>query len=145
MGCQCLKSNGRSGQLDIVKQIIEAGCVVTVGEHEIRLTPPARSKIAHLFERPKDSDNLTPEESEFFSIHNTVVEAVKACIPGLRSSDAEQFVSLAGGYYSDLAEKAMQLCGMGIAIEHARGTIDKAMNAADEQPDSGGEADPTIV
>ena len=33
------KSNGRSsGQLDIVKQIIEAGCIVEVGQHKIRLS-----------------------------------------------------------------------------------------------------------
>ena len=129
--------------LDIAKQIIEAGCVVTVGEHEIRLTPPARSKIAHLFKRPKDSDKLTPEEAEFFSIQNTVVESVKACIPGLSASDAEQLVSLSGSFYGDLAENAMRLCGLGIAVEHARGQIDKAMNATNEAPDPDGEVDPT--
>ena len=134
------KSNGR-GQLDIVKQIIEAGCVVTVGEHKIRLSPPARATIAHLHQVPKDRDNLTDDEKEMFSIHNTVAESVKGCIPGLSLSDAEQLVSLAGGYYSDLAEKAMQLCGLGMAIEHARGKIDEAMQAGD----AGGEVDPTFA
>ena len=140
------KSNGRSGQLDIVKQIIEAGCVVTVGEHKIRLSPPARATIAHLHGAAKDADNPTAEETERFSMHNMAVESVKACIPGLERDSAEGLVALSGGEYSDLAEKAMQLCGLQFVYDFARGKVDEVLHNSTtltEAANEGGEVDPT--
>ena len=135
-------SKGPLAQLDIVKQIIEAGCVVNVGGYDVRLTPPARATIAHLHQPPKDPENPTAEENKELSLHNMAVESVKACIPGL-DLDAEGLVALSGGEYGDLAEKAMQLCGLELVLKFARGKIDEAMNATDEKPDSDGEVDPT--
>ena len=135
-------SKGALTQLDIVQQIIEKGCVVEVGGYEVRLTPPARSTIAHLHQTPKDKDKLTPEEDEMFSFHNTAVESVKACIPGL-GLDAEGLLALSGGDFGDLAGKAMQLCGLQVVHDFARSKVDEALNATDEQPASGGEVDPT--
>ena len=126
-------------QLELVHQIIEAGCVVQVGEHEIRLTPPARSKIAHLHQRPKDKDEMTPEENETFSMHNTAVESVKACIPGLAVHEAEQFVALSGGDNGELAEKAMELCGFEYVVDYTRNKIDEVIQGVD----SGSQVDPT--
>ena len=142
------KSNGRSsGQLDIVKQIIEAGCVVEVGAHKIRLTPPARSTIAHLHGAAKDADNPTAEETERFSIHNMAVESVKACIPELERDGAEQLVALSGGEYGDLAGKAMQLCGLQFVHDFARSKIDEALHpkTLTEAANEGGEVDPTFA
>ena len=105
------KSNGQSGQLDIVRQIIEAGCVVTVGEHEIRLTPPARATIAHLHQPTKDEGSPESRRTAKLSMYNMTAEAVKACIPGL-DLDGQGLVALSGGEFGELSEKAMHLCGL---------------------------------
>ena len=91
-----------------------------VGEHEVRLTPPARSTIAHLHQTPKEKDKLAPEENEMFSFHGSAVESVKACIPGLERDGAEVLVALSGGEFADLAGKAMQLCGLQVVHDFAR-------------------------
>ena len=82
---------------------------------------------------------MTPAENEMFSMHNTAVESVKACIPGLTIHDAEQFVALSGGDNGNLAEKAMELCGFEFVVDFARNKIDEAIQGAD--PD--GQVDPT--
>ena len=131
-------------QLELVQQILEAGCVVQVGEHEIRLVPPARAMIAHLHKTPGEGE-LTPEETERLSMYNMAAESVKACIPGLDIDSASGLVALAGGEFSTLAEKAMHLCGLQFVFDFSRGKVDEALHATDEKPDSGGELDPTIV
>ena len=148
------RSNGQNPmerQLEVISQIIEAGCVVEVGEHEIRLIPPARSTIAHLHGAAKDADNPTAEETERFSMHNMAVESVKACIPGLKRDGAEGLVALAGGEYGDLAEKAMQLCGLQFVFDFARVKVDEALDTTPktttltEAANRGGEVDPTFA
>ena len=142
------KSNGRSGQLDIVRQIIEAGCIVEVGQHKIRLSPPARATIGHLHETPKDAENRNRrKKTERFSLHNMAVESVKACIPELERAGAEQLVALSGGEYGDLAGKAMQLCGLQFVHDFARSKIDEALQTTTltEAANEGGEVDPTIA
>ena len=135
-------------QLDVIYQIIEAGCVVTVGEHEIRLVPPARSTIAHLHKTPNEGDNLTPEENERLSMYNMSGESVKACIPGLDIDGAFRLVALSGGEFGELAEKAMHLCGLKFVYDFARSKVDEAMHdpmTLTEAADEGGRLDPTIV
>ena len=125
-------------QLELVHQIIEAGCVVQVGEHEIRLSPPVRSTIAHLH---AGSD---------MSVYDMAAESVKACIPGLERDGAEGLIGLSGGEFGDLAEKAMQLCGLQFVYDFARRKIDEAMEDAPESTPTeaaaeGGQVDPIIV
>ena len=143
------KSNGRSGQLEIVKQIIEAGVVVTVGEHEIRLMPPARSTIAHLHQPTKEEGVLSREEEQRLSMYNMTAEAVSACIPGLDLDGARGLVALSGGEFCTLAEKAMHLCGLQFIFEFSRGKVDEALSGEGatltEAANEGGEVDPTIV
>ena len=136
-------------QLDLVQQIIEAGCVVMVGEHEIRLTPPARSTIAHLHEPTKQEGSLTREEEQKLSMYNMTAEAVAACIPGLDLDGARGLVALSGGEFCPLAEKAMDLCGLQFIYEFSRGKVEEALGepgaTLTESDSEGGTADPTFA
>ena len=146
------KSNGPSGQLDIVRQIIEAGCIVEVGDHKIRLSPPARATIAHLHQPTKEEGVLSREEEQRLSMYNMTAEAVKACIPGLDLDGARGLVALSGGEFCTLAEKAMHLCGLQFIFEFSRGKVDEALSGegagatlTEAAANEGGEVDPTIV
>ena len=134
-------------QLDLVNQILEAGVVVEVGEHTIRLFPPPRSKIAHLHQPIKEEGVLSPEEEQRLSMYNMTAEAVKACIPGLDLDGARGLVALSGGEFCTLAEKAMHLCGLQFILDFSRGRVNEALSGqavtTTEAANEGGELDPT--
>ena len=84
------------------------------------------------------------------SVYEMAAESVKACIPGLERDGAEGLVGLSGGEFGDLAEKAMQLCGLQFVYDFARRKIDEAMQDAPEPTlteaaNEGGQVDPTSV
>ena len=136
-------------QLELINSIINDGVVVKVGEHDIRLLPPPRSKVAHLHELPPPEEKMTAVERAKFSPYNIAIEVVKASIPGINADQAERLMMLAGGDRSLLAQKAGELCGLKTFFDFVESkiteVIDKAKGEIDKpnSHDTGGDLDPT--
>ena len=96
-------------QLELIDSIINDGVVVKVGEHDIRLIPPPRAKVAHLHQPPPPEEKMTDEVRDKFSLYNVSLESVQACIPGLNDDQSAQLVALAGGEDSQLTTEGSRV------------------------------------
>ena len=136
-------------QLELIDSIIADGVVISVCDHDIRLIPPPRAKVAHLHQPPPLEEEMTDEVRYKFSLYNVALEAVSACIPGLNTDQAARLMMLAGGESSQLAKTAGELCGLKVFFDFVESkmteAVDKAAGKLDKpnSHDASGDLDPT--
>ena len=138
-------------QLELINSIINDGVAISVCDHDIRLIPPPRAKVAHLHQPPPPEEEMTDEVRNKFSLYNVAIEAISACIPGLSTDQSAQLMALSGGEDSQLTMKAVELCGLKVIFDFAQSKMAEAIDKASGEPvktnshDAGGDLDPTTA